>query len=335
MNGHIVWPLIGCVFFCCLHRVTVVFKSRLFRALRDSAWQDGWLSDGELTDNHSSVELSKRFTDVLTLDSMIKAYEIVPLCHYCVCWLQWIGQRHCKTRRETFAFGESVSYIRGFTVPSRNGRTCMPVFHGQYHTTSLAMQESQGISSPSIDQVVISYPVIVARLSNPVDTRRNNNVILTSKRRRFDVKMTLLLRRVPVGKSLATLTLGSSKINLHCWRFHGSGVIAAPQIIGLISFCTGMHHEYFFEVVNVLSWSPFMFENTENKQLDWRIRHSHLASTLFHSLVPWWCPRRIRPQITRLSQLENSAMGTWPIYKNLIIPDWFEKCCDIKFWYRC
>ena len=46
-------------------------------------------------------------------------------------------------------------------------------------------------------------------------------------------------------ESLTTLTLGSSKINQHCWRFHGSGVIAAPQIIGLISFCTGMHHEYF------------------------------------------------------------------------------------------
>ena len=70
-----------------------------------------------------------------------------------------------------------------------------------------------------------------------------------------------------LSKSLATLTLGSSKINQHCWRFHGSGVIAAPQIIGLISFCTGMHHEYFFEVVNVLSSSPFMFENSENKQL--------------------------------------------------------------------
>ena len=136
-------------------------------------------------------------------------------------------------------------------------------------------------------------------------------------------------------KSLATLTLGSSKINQHCWRFHGSGVIAAPQIIGLISFCTGMHHEYFLEVVNVLSCSPFMFENTENKQLDWRIRHSHWASTLFHSLVPLWHPRRIRPQITRLSQLENSAMGTWPIYKNSIIPDWFEKWRDIKFWYMC
>ena len=63
------------------------------------------------------------------------------------------------------------------------------------------------------------------------------------------------------------------------------------------------------------SWRP----------LDWRIRHSHLASTLFHSLVPWWRPRRIRPQITRLSQLENSAMGMWPICKNSIIPDCFEK----------
>ena len=86
----------------------------------------------------------------------------------------------------------------------------------------------------------------------------------------------------------------------------------------------------FFEVVNVLSCSPFMFENTENKQLGWRIRHSQLASTLFHSLVPWWRPRRIRPQISRLSQLENSAMGTWPIYKNSIIPDWFEKWRDMN-----
>ena len=120
-----------------------------------------------------------------------------------------------------------------------------------------------------------------------------------------------------LSKSLATLTLGSSKINQHCWRFHSSGVIAAHQIIGLISFCTGMHHKYFSEVVNVLSCSPFMFENTENKQLDWRIRHSHLASTLFHSLVPWWRPRRIRPQKTRLSQLENSAMGTKYEIRNL------------------
>ena len=58
------------------------------------------------------------------------------------------------------------------------------------------------------------------------------------------------------------------------------------------------HHE--------CSWRP----------LDWRIRHSHLTSTLFHSLVPWWSPWRIWPQRTRLSQLENAALGTWPVYKN-------------------
>ena len=33
----------------------------------------------------------------------------------------------------------------------------------------------------------------------PADTRRNSNVIMMSKRRRFDVIMTLLLRRVPVA----------------------------------------------------------------------------------------------------------------------------------------
>ena len=60
-------------------------------------------------------------------------------------------------------------------------------------------------------------------------------------------------------KLVTLLTLGSWKINQHCWPFHGSGVIAAPQIISLISFCTGMHHEYFFEVIIVLSCSPFMF----------------------------------------------------------------------------
>ena len=70
------------------------------------------------------------------------------------------------------------------------------------------------------------------------------------------------------------------------------------------------------------------FSESCSRPLDWRIRQSHLTSTLFHSLVPWWRPRRIRPQITRLSQLENSAMDTWPIYKNYIIPDWFEKWRD-------
>ena len=33
----------------------------------------------------------------------------------------------------------------------------------------------------------------------PASTRRNNNVIITSKQRRFDVIITLLLRCVPAG----------------------------------------------------------------------------------------------------------------------------------------
>ena len=35
--------------------------------------------------------------------------------------------------------------------------------------------------------------------------------------------------------------------------------------------------EYYVIMVSSFSWRP----------LDWRIRHSHLTSTLFHSLVPW------------------------------------------------
>ena len=34
---------------------------------------------------------------------------------------------------------------------------------------------------------------------NPADTQRNNNVIMTSRRRRFDAIMTLSLRRVSIG----------------------------------------------------------------------------------------------------------------------------------------
>ena len=37
------------------------------------------------------------------------------------------------------------------------------------------------------------------------------------------------------------------------------------------------------------------------------------------------------PDNSPQSLLENSGMGTWPIYKNSIIPDRFEKWHDIKF----
>ena len=61
----------------------------------------------------------------------------------------------------------------------------------------------------------------------------------------------------------------------------------------------------------------------------WRIRHSHLTSTLFHNLVPRWRPRRIGPRRTRLSKLENSAMGTWPIYKN-----YYTRLVRKMAWYK-
>ena len=171
---------------------------------------------------------------------------------------------------------------------------------------------------------------------NNNDTAHKTNhahISLDLHHKRRAIKILVIVAKL--FKSLATLTLGSSKINQHCWRFHGSGVIAAPQIIGLISFCTGMHHEYFFRSSMCFRVPYLCSKIPKNKQLDWRIRHSHLACTLFHSLVPWWRPRRIWPQITRLSQSDYSAMGTWPIYKNSSIPDWFEKWRDIKFWYRC
>ena len=41
--------------------------------------------------------------------------------------------------------------------------------------------------------------VIMAACVLPTDARRNNNVIFTSKRRRFDITMTLFLRRVSPG----------------------------------------------------------------------------------------------------------------------------------------
>ena len=49
------------------------------------------------------------------------------------------------------------------------------------------------------------------------------------------------------------------------------------------------------------------------RPLHWIICHSLLTSTQFHSLVQWWHPRGIWPQRTRLSQSQNSAMGTWPM----------------------
>ena len=74
-----------------------------------------------------------------------------------------------------------------------------------------------------------------------------------------------------------------------------------------------------------------MFDIIFMTALHWRIRHSHLTSRQFHGLVPWWRPRKIRSQRTRISQSENSAMGTWPIYKNCYAI--LVRKMALKFWY--
>ena len=58
-------------------------------------------------------------------------------------------------------------------------------------------------STPQVPSLLHSKQTIT---SIPPNTRRNTNVIMTSKRRHFDVIMTLLLRHVYVVKNIITPT---------------------------------------------------------------------------------------------------------------------------------
>ena len=53
-----------------------------------------------------------------------------------------------------------------------------------------------------------NHRYVLEHMQAPSGQRRNNNVIMTSKRRRFDVIMTLLLRIVPVGQAQWRPSLG-------------------------------------------------------------------------------------------------------------------------------
>ena len=61
----------------------------------------------------------------------------------------------------------------------------------------------------------------------PVDTQRNNNVIMTSKRRRFDIIITLLLRRVPTG----IYPTGSAR-GMFSWPYHRNTCGKIVELIG-------------------------------------------------------------------------------------------------------
>ena len=54
----------------------------------------------------------------------------------------------------------------------------------------------------------------------------------------------LIYRREPLKDEAHDYTFGILE-NYHCWRFHGSGVMRASEILGLIFFCTRIHHEHF------------------------------------------------------------------------------------------
>ena len=72
-------------------------------------------------------------------------------------------------------------------------------------------------------------------------------------------------------------------------------------------------------------WFHHVRHHVHDGHLGWRIRRSHLTSTLF----PWWRPRRIRPERPRLNwRTPQWARGQ---FTRTIIPDWFDKWRDLKF----
>ena len=88
-----------------------------------------------------------------------------------------------------------------------------------------------------------------------------------------------------------------------------------------------------FKVTRELSWMVSSCSASCSwRPLDWRIRHSHLTSTLFHL-------SQSRSVVTSAENPapENSpqSIGERGQFTRTIMPDWFEKLRDMKFWYMC
>ena len=95
--------------------------------------------------------------------------------------------------------------------------------------------------------------------------------------------------------------------NFHCWRFHGCGVIAALQIIGLIFFCTGMHREFFFR-----SSMAFVFSIYVRKYRKFTIdRWTVCASTVIPLLRQW------------LDSYAKTRLKMWHTFKHFIYMQYF------------
>ena len=71
-----------------------------------------------------------------------------------------------------------------------------------------------------IRKFALSWLYLTDRKPHPTGTLRNNNVIMTSKRRRFDVIVTLLLRRVSAGVHRLDIFSDSVPVEVvSSWKF--------------------------------------------------------------------------------------------------------------------
>ena len=109
------------------------------------------------------------------------------------------------------------------TAPSHYLSQCWPTFVLPYGVTRPQWVKVRRkyptwlfvlkIQRPIFAQLLLSCSLRPVR-SNPADTWRKNNVIITSKRRRWDLIMTLFLRRVSSVK--AVLVSGFDKWRNNC-----------------------------------------------------------------------------------------------------------------------
>ena len=116
----------------------------------------------------------------------------------------------------------------------------------------------------------------------------------------------LCCRREPLNEARDS-TFGILE-NYHCWRFHGAGVIAALQIIGLIFFCTGIHHEYFLGRQCAFVVPIYVRKYAIDR---WIVVYTVCASAVISPLRQW------------LDSYAKTRLKMWHIFKHFIHMQYF------------
>ena len=99
--------------------------------------------------------------------------------------------------------------------------------------------------------------------------------------------------------------------NYHSCRFHGSGVIAAPQIIGLIFVCTDMHREDFLRS-SMCFRVPHLCSKYRKYTIDrWIVVYTVCASAVISPLRQW------------LDSYVKTRLKMWHTFKHLIHMQYF------------